>query len=382
MNLKKKDSGNLPLQKRISRLLANIVGPRSRENSIPHLIESLNRIKSIQTARSRQMYCEALFDCRVSGCASDSLAGVSPSNPNKPNQDSFISIKDFNAIPNAFLFAVLDGHGVNGHLASGYVKRRFPINLEQAALKQLNTRGKHKNNISAHGGARKKLRTTIIDQTTLSAAPMLKHEVILEAFKATNHDLCLSNVDITLSGTTLVAVLIAGEFLICANVGDSRAVIGSLEEGEWKARAVSHDHKPDSPRELKRITKSNGRVKHYVDSYGNAVGPSRVWKQSEDVPGLAMSRALGDRSASEAGVIAVPDIVEQRLRDEDRVLVVASDGVWEYLTNLEAITIVGKCWKEGVEEAARKLVREARSRWEGNREEAVDDITAVVVFLN
>eukprot|EP00826_Nyctotherus_ovalis_P037380 TRINITY_DN3403_c0_g4_i1.p1 TRINITY_DN3403_c0_g4~~TRINITY_DN3403_c0_g4_i1.p1 ORF type:complete len:329 (+),score=81.58 TRINITY_DN3403_c0_g4_i1:805-1791(+) len=328
------------------------------------------------------MHCEALFECRVSGYASDSLTGISPSNPNKQNQDSFITIKDFNAISNAFLFAVLDGHGVNGHLASSYVKRRFPINLEQAALKQLNTKRKYKNNVSAHGGVRKKPRSTMIDQTTLSAAPMLKHEAILEAFKMTNNDLCLSNVDITLSGTTLVAVLLAGDFLICANVGDSRAVIGSLEEGKWKARAISHDHKPDSPRELKRITKSNGRVRHYMDSYGNPVGPSRVWKQSEDTPGLAMSRALGDKSASEAGVIAVPDIVEERLKNEDRILLVASDGVWEYLNNLEAIKIVGECWKEGAEEAARKLVREARSKWEGNREEAVDDITAVVVFLN
>jgi len=381
LDLKKKELMNILLKKQVSGILANIVGPSSRENSFSQLLESLDQIKSIQTARTNQIHSENLFECRVKDYGCDSITGTSPSNPDKKNQDSLIMIKDFYRISNSFVFAVLDGHGVNGHLVSNYVKRRFPINLEQVVLKQLNVKVPHKNHIPVYGTVRRTVSTRIIDNMTLRIAPMLKHEVILEAFKMTNRDLYLSNIDIAVSGTTLVSVLIASDFLVCSNVGDSRAIIGSLKGSSWEVKAISHDHKPDSPKERKRITQSNGRVEHCVDNYGKAIGPSRVWRQGEDVPGLAMSRALGDKLASEVGVIAVPDIVEERISNEDKILIIASDGVWEYLTNMEAIEIVAECQKEGAEAAAKKLVRKARNKWE-NDKVGIDDITAIVAFFN
>eukprot|EP00826_Nyctotherus_ovalis_P064690 TRINITY_DN9493_c0_g4_i1.p1 TRINITY_DN9493_c0_g4~~TRINITY_DN9493_c0_g4_i1.p1 ORF type:complete len:248 (+),score=62.31 TRINITY_DN9493_c0_g4_i1:1321-2064(+) len=221
----------------------------------------------------------------------------------------------------------------------------------------------------------------VIDEGTASTVPMLKREVIMDAFKWTNNDLRLSNIDVTYSGTTLVSVLLLGNYVMCANVGDSRAIIGSSANFlDWRARPISRDHKPDIPAEYERIMRSNGRVECYVDEYGNAIGPKRVWKRHEDLPGLAMSRALGDKSAAEAGVIHVPEVVEEKVKSEDRVIVLASDGVWEHMENIEVVTVVGELWERGnASEAAERLVAEARSRW--NEEETIDDITAVVVFL-
>lgn len=57
---------------------------------------------------------------------------------------------------------------------------------------------------------------------------------------------------------------------------------------------LSQDHKPSLPEEYKRILVSGGRVESYKDSQGRQVGPMRVWVKNENMPGLAMSRSIGD----------------------------------------------------------------------------------------
>lgn len=58
--------------------------------------------------------------------------------------------------------------------------------------------------------------------------------------------------------------------------------------------SLSRDHKPDEPDEQARITSYGGRIESYLDEQGNKLGPARVWLKDQDVPGLAMSRSVGD----------------------------------------------------------------------------------------
>jgi serine/threonine protein phosphatase PrpC len=55
--------------------------------------------------------------------------------------------------------------------------------------------------------------------------------------------------------------------------------------------------------------------------------------KNEDIPGLAMTRAMGDIVACRAGVNGEPEIKEFKTHKEDRIVVIASDGVWEFLSN-------------------------------------------------
>ncbi len=57
----------------------------------------------------------------------------------------------------------------------------------------------------------------------------------------------------------------------------------------------------------------------------------RVWLKNEDTPGLAMSRSFGDSMACRVGVHAVPEVKMFELSPEDQIVVLASDGVWEFL---------------------------------------------------
>ncbi len=79
------------------------------------------------------------------------------------------------------------------------------------------------------------------------------------------------------------------------------------------------------------------------------------------------------------GVSSEPDTLQLELTPADKFLVLGSDGIWEFITNAEAVAIVGAC--ETVEEACRQLVEEAHNRWLVEEEGVVDDITAVVVQL-
>jgi serine/threonine protein phosphatase PrpC len=100
------------------------------------------------------------------------------------------------------------------------------------------------------------------------------------------------------------------------------------------------------------------------------------------LPGLAMSRSLGDRVAHSVGVSAEPEISEIMLKEQDKIIVLASDGVWEFLSNSEVANIIIPYFeKNAPEAAANALVKAAYMRWK-EEEEVIDDITVVVLFLD
>lgn len=153
-------------------------------------------------------------------------------------------------------------------------------------------------------------------------------------------------------GCTAVAAVLVGNKLAVANVGDSRAVLSRNS----KAIAMSEDHKPNRADERKRIEAAGGVV---------------VWAGTWRVGGvLAVSRAFGDRLLKRF-VVADPDILEAELGAEDRVLILATDGLWDVISNEEAIRLIRHIGE--AEAAAKKLTDEAFARGSS------DNISCVVV---
>lgn len=127
------------------------------------------------------------------------------------------------------------------------------------------------------------------------------------------------------AGTCAVQLYLIGEHFLAANAGDSRVVIGT-DEG---AVMLTHDHKPDLPKERSRIEALGGSVVLF--------GVPRV----EGV--LAISRALGD-SCLKPYVSAEPRITEGILGAENDFAVLACDGVWDVLAPgavLETVRLEG-----------------------------------------
>ena len=94
-------------------------------------------------------------------------------------------------------------------------------------------------------------------------------------------------------------------------------VAGPDSSGEkvWIATSLSVDHKPDRADEFQRIMQSDGRVDPFREENGEPVGPARVWLKTQNIPGLAMSRSIGDLVAGSVGVIPEPEFFELVLHE-------------------------------------------------------------------
>ena len=100
------------------------------------------------------------------------------------------------------------------------------------------------------------------------------------------------------------------------------------------------------------------------DYYGRGSGPFRVWQKTENVPGIAMSRSIGDLVAREIGVTSDPEILEYDIVAETKYFVLASDGVWEFLTNNDVMEIVNPFYlKKDPDGACQRIVECATYNW-------------------
>ena len=94
-----------------------------------------------------------------------------------------------------------------------------------------------------------------------------------------------------------------------------------------------------------------------------------------------MSRSIGDYVAHSVGVSPNPEVVRFELQPDDKFIVIASDGVWEFLSNEEIGQIVWPFYlKNSPEQAGNAIVRAAAQKWREN-DNVIDDITCVTIFL-
>ena len=286
----------------------------------------------------------------------ESLSQVGYSGPGilKYNQDNFFVYKNLNDENNVLFIGVCDGHGLVGHDVSKYLINNLPKNLN----KEL-----------------KKTNKYIAHRETL-------YSTMKQVFINTNKDLCKNpNIDTQFSGSTCVTIILTKNKIISGNVGDSRAVMGRYINGEWKSIDLSHDQKPNNPGEKERILAHGGRIEAYKDENGGDFGPPRVWLKYEDFPGLAMSRSFGDEVAASVGTISEPEIEEFDITDDDKFIILASDGIWEFISSQECVNFIKDFYiKKDLKGCLKFLLNESSKRWI-KEEEVIDDITAVLIFF-
>lgn len=262
------------------------------------------------------------------------------------------------------LFCVFDGHGACGDKVSQFTAEKVPELLEKHPKLKLNP-------------------ATALEEAFVTVDRNLKEDATIDA---------------ELSGTTAVVVLLRKDAAkgtitaYTANAGDSRAVVATTGAGgKLEHVDLSEDQKPDTPDEMKRIKKRGGFVSPPEEEWG---GPARVWLDANmTLPGLAMARSIGDHLVKPIGVIAQPEVKTRVLTPEDKFIVMASDGVWEFIESKPAITIVNEFLKigppptykaadnAGATEACTRLIETAAAKWRTEEGDYRDDITAVCIKL-
>jgi len=279
--------------------------------------------------------------------AHSSHVGFMPFNRNKVNQDRALTIKSFNSDDSQALFAVFDGHGLAGDTVAQWLVDNF-----QKTLLGISENRFHENP----------------EKHFVAAARRLNNDL-----KNAKH------VNSTFSGSTCITCYLNKKTLYTANIGDSRAVLGTKKKnGSIVATPLSVDHKPELKHERNRIEANRGRVQPCQGPLGNDLGPPRVWLARQDIPGLAMSRSFGDEVAQTVGVISDPEVKKVTLRDRDRIIVLGSYGIFEFMSNQDVIDIAAQY--DDPQKASAALAAEAKARWR-KEEDVIDDITAIVIYL-
>ncbi|POO00796.1 Protein phosphatase [Trema orientale] len=208
-------------------------------------------------------------------------------------------------------------------------------------------------------------------------------------------------------GSCCLVGVVCGGTLYVANLGDSRAVLGKLVKatGEVLASQLSAEH---------NVALESVRQEMYSlhpDDSQIVVLKHNVWR----VKGLIqVSRSIGDVYLKKAEfnreplyakfrlrepfkkpiLSSEPSITVHELQPHDQFVIFASDGLWEHLSNQEAVDIVQNHPRSG---SARRLVKaalqEAAKKREmrysdlkkidrGVRRHFHDDITVIVLFLD
>ncbi|MCO5586792.1 hypothetical protein L7F22_040734 [Adiantum nelumboides] len=292
------------------------------------------------------------------------------------NQDAMIVCEDFGSQEDAVFCGVFDGHGPHGHLVAQFVRNSLPSMLASSLKTNTNTFFEATRTETGCAEGEEK---SVNNVDVSSSFQTLWKESFLDAYMLMDKELQgkEANVDCYCSGTTAVTLVKQGNDVILGNVGDSRAIIGTrADDGSLVAVQLTVDLKPNLPQEAERIRQCRGRVFALQDE----PDVHRVWLPHDNSPGLAMARAFGDFCLKNFGVIAIPEVTHHRLTEQDQFIVLATDGVWDVLSNKEVVDIVAAVPSKSL--AARAVVEMAVHAWRSKFPTSkIDDCAVVCLFI-
>lgn len=291
--------------------------------------------------------------------------GLYPDDMDKENQDSFKIIPSFDGEDRTIMMGVFDGHGEYGDDCSGFVRDNIEEYLAEA-------RHEDKKNLE---------------------------NAFRVAFRKINAAMHMEqNFSDSLSGTTAVVAMFEKTAVWVANVGDSRAIIGKVAQGELKAMALTTDQTPYRKDERERVRAAGGDIMSVDQREGNVPmhdnwdvdlgaetdtdgDPPRVWVPGKDKPGCAFTRSIGDHVGERVGVIPDPELTKKELKEHDKFVCLCSDGVWEFLTNQAVCDIIAQVAPnyDDALPACRAVVAESYRLWL-QFDVRTDDITMIIAF--
>ncbi|XP_065676320.1 pyruvate dehydrogenase [acetyl-transferring]-phosphatase 2, mitochondrial [Hydra vulgaris] len=317
----------------------------------------------------------------VSKCHTNQLAS------NSPNEDQ-ISITQF-GLESGTLFTVLDGHG--GHLFGEEVKIRLPYYLQAALLNKDYNENFYEsvfnliqNSIDLHIKDEPWMKELLAYvKTSNKEFPLLessendnffktqekkKEESIKNAFVKLDRDIInelqnlskLNKLDArgiktALSGCCALSAYIVKDEVFIANVGDCRAVLGKHLNNEWSSVQLTTDHTAVSnASEVRRIlSKHPAEESRSCIQYGRLLGRLAPLRALGDMQFKLPNEELRDvfktmpkynpiqASKTPPYLTAEPEMFHYKLEKHDKFIVLASDGLWDMLSNDEVVELVG-----------------------------------------
>ena len=350
----KEDEKKEDIKKDDNKIHTTAIKKRSNRLSINEQNYSLSEIKNKENTYLNKLNPEEIIKITIKNLSYESVAGKGEDGFTKVNQDSYLILPNLYNINDFNIFSVMDGHGMYGHIISQTCVKFFTNFFK----------------------TNRRLNNLTTENQIYYALTKNNYEIIKNCYDRANSKINNSEIDSNLSGTTCLMLFQIGKKLIISNVGDSRGIIIKNNE----VIPLSIDQKPNNENEEKRILKHGGEIRQFEEN-GIKSGPFRVWKKGENYPGIAMSRSIGDLISSDLGIISEPEIIEMNIDNNTKFIILASDGIWEFLSNENVKDIVMPFYQNNDPNGAcQSLIKESTKLWE-SEDIVVDDITIIVLFF-
>mmetsp|Transcript_42960 Transcript_42960/g.68704 ORF Transcript_42960/g.68704 Transcript_42960/m.68704 type:complete len:450 (-) Transcript_42960:59-1408(-) len=291
-----------------------------------------------------------------------------------------------------WIYVVADGHGLAGDTVASHVMVALPYFMASAECMQLITTGQH-------------------EAAFETAFRLVQKDVETMLGKMLGDDL-------KFSGTTCVCMLgeCGSKIVHIAHVGDSKAI---MIHPNGSVMYRTEDHKPENAKERVRVEEKGCEVVEIT--YEDGARLVKINLKGQSSPAISFTRSFGDTGVKAHGVHASPEVsrwavreetsdaprksqslekagnllkrfgtkfmgansrdqLEEKTLDQGHVLL-ASDGIWEFMTCEEVALFVATLIEQGIngQETLHQLVLEARERWRKEEDNYCDDITAILV---
>ena len=262
--------------------------------------------------------------------------------PNRKYMEDYHCIKKnlyFN-INNGIIFSyfsIFDGHG--GKEVSSYLSKNL-YNILFDQLKNLDNFEDNEDNLN-------------------KIASLIKNSFLLIDSKILNNSSLKNNIGST---ATIILLFKLGnkniftKYLICANIGDSKGYILSKK----KIYQITIDHNCNNTNEVSRILNRGGIV------------------LNNRVCGILMpTRSFGDKDMKKYGVICEPEFFCKKIKEYDKYIIIASDGLWDVISENDIIEFVNTYENKilSSEEFSKKIVELAIKK--GTK----DNVSCIVIKL-
>lgn len=278
------------------------------------------------------------------------------------------------------LFSVIDGHA--GWWCADHIKRSISAYVSDH-LKQIEVNVSFSDIVeaseklpiysstmtekpAAEESIKEQLKKTFVDlDNDISDAALDAVKKVGVGYSLT--DFMQQNILRALTGACVNALLLYGTNVFVANTGDCRSVLGKKEGNKWAAVPLSTDHAYNNKDEVARITREHPGEANTLFTHRRLLGGlmpfrsfgdvSYKWKQEhlqiiyeQILPGYYTPPYL----------TAEPEVSHHELTKDDKFVVIATDGLWERLSNEQVINIVGdKLDQHDDGNAATALLRQA-----------------------
>lgn len=196
-----------------------------------------------------------------------------------------------------------------------------------------------------------------IEKVLIDAFNTLDNDMSREALPNPGDGVNMKTLTVAMSGCVAAVAHIDGPDLHVASTGDCTAVVGSLSENDtWLAKKLTNEHNSDNMKEVKRILSEHPDHEHHHiikgDRLLSVLAPLRAFgdfkfKWARNIIEDTLGQVLGDRACppnykTPPYLTAEPEVTYHHLTPRDKFLVIGSDGLWDMMTPMQVIRLVGE----------------------------------------